>query len=200
MFPWLQALERADTTVAETRILFDGVAAPLIYVSGGQSSAIVPYAVAGKTSTQVQIEYRGVRSAPVTVAVADAAPALFSANSSGKGPGAIFNQDMSVNAQANPAEKRSVVTLYGTGEGQTTPAGADGKLAADVLPKPRLPVSVTICGQTADVQNAGAAPGLVAGVFQINVTVPAGIDSGDSPVVVTIGSASSQTGLTLAVK
>ena len=42
--------------------------APMIYASAGQVSAIVPYAVSG--STQVQIEYQGIATAPVAVPVA----------------------------------------------------------------------------------------------------------------------------------
>ena len=48
-----------DIELAETRILFDGVyPAPLIYVSANQSSAIVPYAVAGKNTTLAQVDHR----------------------------------------------------------------------------------------------------------------------------------------------
>ena len=39
------------------RILFDDVPAALIYISGAQSSAIVPYGVAGRASTRVVVEY-----------------------------------------------------------------------------------------------------------------------------------------------
>jgi hypothetical protein len=44
------------TMLAQTRVLFDGVAAPLIYVSANQISAVVPYEVAGKTQSSIQIE------------------------------------------------------------------------------------------------------------------------------------------------
>ena len=40
-----------------TRILFDDAPAGLIYVSGGQSSTIVPSGVAGRASTRVVVEY-----------------------------------------------------------------------------------------------------------------------------------------------
>ena len=45
-------------SLAGTQVLFDGVAAPMIYTLKGQVSAVVPYAVAGKTSTQVQVQYQ----------------------------------------------------------------------------------------------------------------------------------------------
>src|SRR6185295_9216756 len=63
-------------SVAGTRFLFDGNPAPIIYVSATQSTVMVPYAVAGKTATQLVAEYQGVQSAPVTLNVADAAPGL----------------------------------------------------------------------------------------------------------------------------
>jgi uncharacterized protein (TIGR03437 family) len=91
--------------------------------------------------------------------------------------------------------------LYATGEGQTTPAGIDGLLAnGPTYPKPSLPVSVTIGGIAADVLYAGAAPTFVAGVMQMNVRVPAGLASGPQPVQLTVGNASSQQLITVAVR
>ena len=86
----------------------------------------------------------------------------------------------SVNSAANPAARGSVIVLYGTGEGQTNPAGVDGRIAASVYPKPVLPVKVTIgrVDATAGILYVGAAPDLVAGVFQLNVTVPTGVPAG----------------------
>ena len=120
-------------------------------------------------------------------------------NSSGTGPGAILNQDGSVNSAANPESVNRSIVVFATGEGQTIPAGVDGKLADDpVLPKPVLPVTATINDVPADVQYAGAAPGLVAGVLQVNLLVPAGATSGD--VVIHIGGNDSQTGVTVAIR
>ena len=196
----LTAFGFVGTLIGDTTVLFDGIPAPLIYASAGQTTAIVPYSVAGKTSTQMTVVYQGRTSAPVTLAVTAAAPALFSADSSGKGNGAILNQDNSPNSPANPADKGSVVVLFGTGEGQTNPAGIDGRIAATVFPKPLGSVKVSIGGIQADIAYAGAAPFLVAGVFQINATVPLGVASGSAPVVVTVGNASSPAGITVSVR
>lgn len=187
------------TTLADTRVLFDGVAAPLVYVSATQLSAIVPYGVAGKTTTSLQVEYRGVRTNSVPLRVTETAPGLFTANSSGKGPGAILNADNSVNTASNAAPVGGIVILYGTGEGVTDPGSQDGLLATAVYPKPRQPVTVRIGGKDAEVLYAGAAPGLVAGVFQINVRIPEGVAPGPQPVVVQIGTASSSPDVTVAV-
>jgi len=188
------------TELADTRVYFDGIAAPLVYTSSGQVSAIVPYGIAGRTSTQVQLEYRSARSNVVTMSVALASPALFTLNASGSGPGAILNQDYSVNTAANAAERGSIVILYATGEGATDPISADGQIVSSVLARPRQAVKVMIGGQDAIVDYAGSAPGLVAGVFQINVRVPANAASGNLPVMVTVGNVTSPAGVTLSVK
>lgn len=189
-------------TLSGTRVLFDGAPAPILYTSQGQVSAIVPYSLAGKINTQVQVEYQGNLSNAKTLAVVTSAPGLFALNTQGAGQGAILNQDYSVNGPANPAAKGSVVMIYATGEGQTTPAGVDGKLtpSAEPLPRPQLQVSVKIGGADATVQYAGGAPGLVAGLLQINAQIPDSITAGDAvPILVTIGTAQSQSQVTLAV-
>jgi uncharacterized protein (TIGR03437 family) len=132
------------------------------------------------------------------VQVANTAPAIFTLNSSGTGPGAILNQDGSVNSAANPESVNRSIVVFATGEGQTIPAGVNGKLASPVLPKPVLPVTATISNVPAEVQYAGAAPGLVAGVLQVNLLVPAGATSGD--VVIRIGGNASPNGVTVAIR
>jgi uncharacterized protein (TIGR03437 family) len=189
------------TELAGTQVFFDDVPAPLIYVSDTQVNAIVPYAVAGKTSTQLQVDYQGVRSKPVTLKVAEAAPAVFTQNASGSGPGAILNQDYTLNSASNPAAKGSVVMLFATGEGQTNPPGVDGKIAVDALPKPNLAVTALIGGVSAQVLYAGGAPGLVAGLVQVNVRVPNNVTSGNAvPVLLRVGSLESPAGVTMAVR
>ena len=111
-----------------------------------------------------------------------------------------MNDDNSVNTPSNPASKNNIVVLFGTGEGQTNPPGVNGLLAKTVFPKPVVPVTVTMGGEPATVLYYGAAPGLVAGVIQINAQIPPGVESGAVPVVVRVGNAVSQTGLTVSVK
>src|ERR1035441_7155658 len=47
---------RVATTLSQVQVLFDGNPAPLIYVSAKQISAMVPYGITGKASTQIQVE------------------------------------------------------------------------------------------------------------------------------------------------
>lgn len=191
-----------STSVGGVRILFDGVPGPIVYASSGQCSAVVPYFGAMKPATHVQVEYQGVRSEPLEIAVAATAPGLFSADFSGKGQGAVLNEDgITKNSPASPAAPGSVVILWGTGEGLTDPPGVDGRPAVEVLPKPLASVSVNIGGMPATVEYAGAAPGNIPGLFQINARISKDVQRGDQvPVRVKIGAASSQDGVTLAVR
>jgi uncharacterized protein (TIGR03437 family) len=91
------------------------------------------------------------------------------------------------------------VIFYATGGGQTNPAGVDGSPAAAPYPSPVEPVSVTIGGTKAAVAYAGAAPGFIAGLLQINVQIPTGLLS-TAPLILTIGSASSQPASTITIK
>ena len=132
----LDASGRVDNFLADTWVLFDGIQVPLFYVQANQINAQVPYAVAGKSSVVMQVVYKGARAEPVTLSVANTAPAIF-ALAGGIGQGAIFNQDITLNSASNPAPRGSIMVLYATGEGQTVPAGIDGKLSEVLFPVPR---------------------------------------------------------------
>ena len=112
----------------------------------------------------------------------------------------MVNQDGSINSDKNPAPQGSIVVLYATGEGQTSPAGVTGKAAPAPFPLPVLPVSLTVAGIPANILFAGQAPGFV-GVMQINAQVPSGfVPSGDLAVVLTVGPYQSPAGVTIAVE
>lgn len=192
--------QRLATSVAGVRVLLNGQAAPLIYVQANQVAAIVPKNLAGAARVSVRVEYQGAVMSAFTLSVGAARPGLFTMNQSGLGQGAILNQDASVNSAANPADRGSIVVLYGTGQGAMDPDWAEDQLASSPLPQLQSPVAVKIGGQEAEVLYAGAAPGYAA-VMQINARVPGQIQPGKSvPVVVTIAGSSSQPGVTLAVK
>ncbi|MBI4873676.1 MAG: hypothetical protein HY822_03470 [Acidobacteria bacterium] len=202
----LNAQGMVDTLLAETRVLFDGIPSPLIYVWNDRLSCIVPYGIAGRVTTRMQVEYKNQLSAAIEFGVTDAAPGLFTMNQQGSGQGAILNQDYSVNGPqgpgTKPAERGSVVMIYATGEGPTTPPGVDGKVnTATPYPRPLLPVTVLIDGRDAEVLYAGAAPNFVSGAMQINVRIPAATTPGNAvSVQVRAGTRTSQSGVTLAVQ
>jgi uncharacterized protein (TIGR03437 family) len=198
---WVSRKQVSDS-LAGVHVTFDGVPAPILYASSGQINAVVPYAVAGESTTQVQVEYLGAFSRPVTLPVAATAPGIFSQASSGRGPGAILNaRDESVNSIFNPVPRGNWVSIYATGAGVTVPASLDGLLASNPLPQTLANVAVTIGGLACQINYAGAAPGYISGLIQINAEVPADVTPGPSvPVQVTIGEAASQTTITLAVR
>jgi uncharacterized protein (TIGR03437 family) len=184
------------TTFAGTTVTFNGTPAPILYTSSGIVAAIVPYEVYGQTSVPVSVSYQGKVTATTTLPVAASAPGLFTADSSGSGQAAAFNQDFTLNSASNPASVGSVIVLYGTGEGQTSPGGVDGKVnpATGVPPTPLQFVQATINGVPAVIDYKGGVPTSVAGLFQLNVEIPTGVPAGTSiPVIVTIGGVASQT-------
>lgn len=185
------------------RVLFDDIPAPMVFAWSSQLSAIVPFAVAGKSETRVRVEFDGIRSNEVVLPVAAAAPGIFSFSASGEGLAAIINQDWTINTPANPAPAGSVIVLFATGAGQTSPAGEDGKVNPLVLPlpTPANKVRVFIAGSEAEILYAGNAPGLVHGALQVNARIPANTPAGAFiPLVLEVGGVSSQRNLYVSVR
>jgi virginiamycin B lyase len=175
------------TQLAGTQVLFNGIAAPIIYTSDTQVSAIVPYSTSVGTAN-VQVTYQGHTSSAFTVQIAPSAPALFTVDQTGRGQAAVLNQDGSYNNALNPAQIGSIISLFASGEGQTSPPGQDGKLGSSPLPQPVLKVTAIVGGQPAQVQYAGGAYGLVAGVMQVNIVIPSNIQTGTAvPIVINVG-------------
>jgi len=195
---------KVATTIGGVTVTIGGYPAPLVYASSGQINAIVPYEVAGQIAPSVIVRFLGQTSNGFTLSAATAVPGIFTQAASGSGPGAILNQDYSVNGSSHPAAKGSVVQVFMTGEGKTTPTAITGGVNnvsnASQLPVPLLPVSASIAGQPAQVLYAGGAPGLVAGVMQVNILVPATAPSGVQSIVVNVGTTSSQSGVTVNIQ
>jgi uncharacterized protein (TIGR03437 family) len=185
------------TTLGDTTVTFNGVAAPLIYAGPTQINAIVPYEIGNVPlgeSINVIVNHSGIISASFSVAVTNTAPGIFSANQTGIGQGAILNSNESANNTGNPAPRGSTVSIYATGEGLLIPPVPTGSMSGPSLPlpAPAANVSVTIGGAPATISYAGEAPTLVSGVIQVNVAIPADINPGNQPVVLTIGNNSTK--------
>ena len=113
----------------------------------------------------------------------------------------MLNQDSTSNGPSNPASIGTVIQIYATGEGQTSPLGVTGSVTQSNTKTPVLPVTVTIGGINAAVSYAGSAPDAVAGLLQINAVVPPGVTPGSAvPITLKVGNAVSQDGVTIAVK
>jgi uncharacterized protein (TIGR03437 family) len=201
------------TRSGNTTITFGGIAAPLLYVSQTQINAIVPYGLVGQKTADVVLTRYG-RSATFTLPIQDTSPGIFTATN-GTGQGAILNDaDSTYNSAANPAQKGSAITLFATGAGAWNPPVPDGALAL-VVTNPQCtvpslplcvhlaaqPVSLTIGGKPAKLLYAGISPYQVWSLLQVNAIVPAETDSGQQPVVLTIGqNDNSQQRVTIAIK
>ena len=159
------------TELAGVRVLVDGMGAPLTYADSGQVNFIVPYAIAGRPQVEIRTQYHGLLSEAVRLPVVSANPEIFTA--SGGSQGAILNQDGQPNSRANPARRGSVIQIFATGFGVTLPSGIDGYLAlAAPWPEPVARVRAFVAGQECRLLYAGAAPGLVSGVMQVNCELP----------------------------
>ena len=196
----------ADGTYAKslggTRVLFDGVPAGVIYASASQVNAVAPYGLASGTTTQVQVEYAGLRSQPVAIPVGPAAPGIY-CYSGGAGQAVAVNtyadQTVAYN-QDRPAARGGYLTFFITGEGQLTAPWADGFLpVAPLFPNPAAPVSVHMGGVPSEC--SGNWEGLIyEGVTQVNACVPAGAPTGDAvPLEVSVGGVSAQSGVTVRI-
>jgi len=200
------ASNKRATSVAGYSVLFDGIAAPVYYASATQTAVFVPYEISGRPTTQVTVQTQGATSTATTYNVVTAQPGIYTQNSAGSGPGSILNQDNSFNGPNNGAAIGQVIQIFMTGEGETSPGGVTGATTpsdGSGLKKPVLSVTATIGGQALTPQQipyAGSAPGATNGVFQVDLIIPAGLAPGPQPVVVTVGGASSQSGVTVQVK
>jgi uncharacterized protein (TIGR03437 family) len=184
--------------IAQTRILFDGIRAPIIYVSETAASVVVPYGVAGKTETELWIEYQGVATNRLKMPVVTTMPGIFTIPPTGTGQAAVLHwPDYTVNQSSNALARDGVGMIFLTAGGEQ---GQDGMMAQTVGSLP-FPVLVRVGNVEAQVLYAGPAPSLIYGMLQINFVVPSTVTPGDKvPLIVRFGETWSQTGLTINVK
>jgi uncharacterized protein (TIGR03437 family) len=167
------------TSLGGVAVSFDGIPASLLYAGPGQINAIVPFEVAGQSSTVMRVQTPGGFSQSVTLPVIAATPFVFhtsqfEVNPVYPNPGGPFasalNQDGSVNSASNPAKAGSVITIFANGAGLYTQPLSDGTVNGSDLISPALAVGVYDARHHSNqpVFYAGTAPGLAAGVLQVN--------------------------------
>jgi uncharacterized protein (TIGR03437 family) len=189
-------------TLAGASLQVGGLDVPLFYSSGGQVNAQLPFELALNTRPQLIVKGASFVTVPETITVATARPGIFTTTQDGKGQGVIMDVNNRLVDASNPAQAGDIVVIYCTGLGATNPAVRSGE-AAPAPPSPlatvATPVSVTIGGQAGAVQFAGLTPGY-AGLYQVNVQIPAGVTPATSvPLVISQDSVPSNT-VTLAVR
>jgi uncharacterized protein (TIGR03437 family) len=169
------------TLLNGTLVALGGNALPLIYVSDSQINAIVPFNTPVNTSQQLLIQNNGRQTIPISLPVAPAQPAVFTATGTGSGQGNIFNSSTNVLANpSNPVTAGDTIVIYCAGLGAVDPPVQDGFPASlTTLSSTVNPVTVTIGGQTIAAAFAGLVPGFTA-FYQVNATLPAGIATGDT--------------------
>lgn len=180
-------------------VTFDGVTAPMFLSYSGQLNLQVPFEVAGKKTTQVQVNFNGSLSDKITVPVTASQPAFFTLTPAGADSLAYGAPDYALNTATNATARGGVVVLYGTGLGKvydvTTGAGAGAPPAGYTGGN-----SCTLGGtKTTPAAYTGWVFGFV-GLAQWNVAIPADSPTGKVTVKCTDGNGNStQTG-TLYIK
>jgi len=154
------------------RVFFDETESAVLFAQSGQVNAIIPSAVAGRSSVNVRVETVDGASNVFRLAVAEACPAVFHISESGQA--AALNQDGSVNSAQNPAPPDSVVALFVAGLGGYQPAVEPEEAALLEPPFSRAarPIPAFLGDDPVVVEYAGVAPGLIAAVSQVNVRIP----------------------------
>ena len=149
------------------QVSINGSPVPLLYVSDSQVNAVTPLFLSGITA-HVQVSFNGVATADFAATVLEAIPEIFQR---GDGTAAAVNQDGSINSPEHPAPPGSIVAIWATGIG-ATPFGSaqDGRIAPSASD---FGCCEILAQGPANVVYGGAAPGIVAGVVQVNFQVPA---------------------------
>jgi len=179
------------TQLAGTTLTVAGLSMPLLYSSGGQVNALLPFGVPVNTPVQVIATNGAQISVPEEIQIASAQPGVFTVDGSGKNQGHIYVAALDGSAHLagpnSPARSGDVLVMYCAGLGPVNVAVADGAASPfSPIAFATNPVSVSIGGINAQVAFAGLTPGF-AGLYQINTVVPAGVLAGDR-VLVTVTS------------
>ena len=175
---------RLPLSLGGVEVRVDGIPSAIFYAGPDQINIEIPRSLATKAGVTVEVRRAGGLVAATRVDSASAQPALFTAGQ-GVGQAVVINEDGSRNSDGNPAARGTVVTLFGTGAGETEPA---------------LPVQVQVGAAPGEVLFAGRAPGLV-GLFQVSVKLPGLFTPpGVRPLTLTVGQMTSQPGVTIAVR
>ena len=193
----LDAAGRLPFELGGTEVFFDGQRVPVQFTSQHQINVQVPHNLAPGRDAVVQVFYRGVPSNRPTLPIVAAAPEIF--HDAFTKNAIALNQNGTRNGAASPAAPGSVVVLFATGTGVTSPPGSPGVRAPSPHPLLTLPAALRVDGQEAEVLFAGEVPGFI-GLSQINARIPGELRTGSLPVMLRVGDSDSQAPVVLAVR
>ncbi len=212
-----------DSILAGVQVMFDSFPGTPTYVSATQINVAVPYEIAGRTSTNLSVLYQGAQSAPTSIQVVPAMPSIFTFNATGQGQAVSANVTGptagtdngpasgvvigGITLPSSPATQGSFISVYATGCGMTSPPGVTGSVNSITTEMPLAkwtPTSGTVIAMIGDVPAqvsfAGAALGLVTGVYQFDIQVPAGVSGDALPLLIFINGPPTFPGATIAVQ
>jgi uncharacterized protein (TIGR03437 family) len=160
-------------TLGGVAVKVNGIAAPLLYVSGTQINAVAPVELTAGSEAGLQVSLNDVSLPEFRTIVDRAAPQVFR---NPDGSAVAINQDGTVNSADNPAPDGSFVSIWATGTGYFP--GSDGQMATGAdsfcAVAGLCEIFETYNGTPVDVSYIGAAPFTVNGVVQINFQVAPG--------------------------
>ncbi len=160
-----------------------GTALPVIFSNDNQMTTQAPIANPASNSYLLYFAWNGLTLIqPLTIRTVAATPGLFASS----GAAAALNEDGSRNSPSSPAAPGSAVQLFATGLGAIDVNIALGDFFPSTPVRTTGAISVTIGGTEAEILFSGGAPGLIGGVYQLNLRVPSGLAPGPHPVVVTV--------------
>jgi uncharacterized protein (TIGR03437 family) len=196
------------TSMNNVSVTFNGIPAPLLFVSSGQINAQLPWNIlsSGNSGTaSVVVTNNKQVSAAQTLQVGPFSPGIFAVGNIA----VAINPDGSIAAPPNaipgiathPAKigDPGGLVILCTGLGEVSPAGVNGAASLDALRTATTTPTVLIGGKAAQVVFAGMSPQFV-GVNQINIAVPAGTPTGDAvPIQISVGGITTASTITIAV-
>jgi len=167
------------TEVAGASITVNGVLAPILFASSGQVNIQIPWETQPGTAT-IAARFKGVTGNSIAATVGQYAPGIF----------VTVYPDGSLTT-GKPAAAGDILVIYANGLGPVNPAVVTGAASPGTPATTTQNPTVTFGGVNAEVLFSGLTPGL-AGLYQVNVRVPAGFLAGaNTPVVLSIGGRSS---------
>jgi uncharacterized protein (TIGR03437 family) len=172
----LDSTGRLPFVLGGTVVYFGNIPAPLLSVESTSIVCFAPFEITAAAEVAVSSNGRG--SNEVLMGVPASLARILS----------VVNEDGTLNSAGHPARLGSAISLYVAGLGETDPLSVDGLTNTEPMNVPLAAVSVYLPGLQLAPSYVGAAPGMIAGISQVNVPLPASIPGGvtDNKIAISI--------------